>query len=102
MSATTAGHRKISSPLVYRLQRWGVEAVCLAIGFVLLVWTVAPLYNMFEIALDSHDDIFAGALWPDHPSLGAFRVVVTQDFWYLAHFWHQFGNSFIVGLSVMF
>ena len=68
----------------------------------LLVWTVAPIYNMFEIALDSHDDIFAGALWPEHPSLDSFRVVVTQDFWYLAHFWHQFGNSFIVGLSTMF
>ena len=25
---------------------------------------------------------------------GGFRVVVTQDFWYLARFWHQFGNSF--------
>ena len=50
------------------------------------------------IALDSHDDIFSGAIWPEHPSLESFRVVVTQDFWYLAHFWHQFGNSFIVGL----
>ena len=46
------------------------------------------------IALDSHDDIFSGAIWPEHPSLESFRVVVTQDFWYLARFWHQFGNSF--------
>ncbi len=28
--------------------------------------------------------------------------MVTQDFWYLAHFWHQFGNSFFVGLMTMF
>ena len=28
--------------------------------------------------------------------------MVTQDFWYLERFWHQFGNSFIVGLSVTF
>ena len=68
----------------------------------LLVWSVAPIYNMLQIALDSHDDIFSGTLWPEHPSLESFRVVVTQDFWYLAHFWHQFGNSFIVGLSTMF
>ena len=54
------------------------------------------------IALDSHDDMFSGAVWPAHPSLESFRVVVTQDFWYLAHFWHQFGNSFFVGLMTMF
>ncbi len=35
------------------------------------------------IALDSHDDIFSGQIWPEHPSLEAFQVVVTQDFWYL-------------------
>jgi multiple sugar transport system permease protein len=72
------------------------------LAFALLVWTVAPIYNMWNIALDSHDDIFAGSLWPAHPSLESFDVVVTQNFWYLAHFWHQFGNSFIVGGSVMF
>jgi multiple sugar transport system permease protein len=66
------------------------------------VWSIAPIYNMWEIALDSHDDIFAGALWPDHPSLESFRIVVTQGFWYLEHFWHQFGNSFYVGFMVMF
>jgi multiple sugar transport system permease protein len=54
------------------------------------------------IALDSHDDVFSGTIWPEHPSLDAFRVVVTEDFWYLARFWHQFGNSFYVGLGVMF
>ena len=92
MSATT-NVRRIGSPLHYRLQRWGVEAVCLLIGAVLLVWTLAPIYNMFQIALDSHDDIFSGNLWPEHPSLDAFRVVVTQDFWYLAHFWHRWPAS---------
>ena len=57
---------------------------------------------MVMIALDSHDDIFSGQIWPEHPSLESFKVVVTQDFWYLAHFWHQFGNSFFVGLMTMF
>src|SRR6185437_5428737 len=53
MRASVAGRRRgsgIASPLVYRLQRWGVEAACLVLGFVLLVWTVAPIYNMWEIA----------------------------------------------------
>jgi multiple sugar transport system permease protein len=57
---------------------------------------------MIMIALDSHDDVFSGAVWPANPSLESFRVVFTEDFWYLARFWHQFGNSFYVGLMTMF
>jgi multiple sugar transport system permease protein len=101
VSATTAG-RRIHSPLTYRLRRYAVEAACMALGFVILVWSLTPIYNMVMISLDSHDDIFSGTVWPENPSLESFRVVVTQDFWYLARFWHQFGNSFFVGLMTMF
>ena len=101
MSATTAG-RRIGSPLSYRLRRYAAEVACMALGFVILVWSVTPIYNMVMISLDSHNDIFSGTIWPEHPSLESFRVVVTQDFWYLARFWHQFGNSFFVGLMTMF
>jgi multiple sugar transport system permease protein len=90
------------SRLHYSLRRWGIEAASLVLGAALLIWSILPIYNMIIIALDSHDDIFSGALWPDNPSLESFRVVVTQGFWYLAAFWHQFGNSFIVGLMTMF
>ena len=100
MSATS-GVRQIRSPLYYRLQRYGVEAMCMFLGFVLAVWSLTPLYNMLKIALESHQGIFNGSILPEAPSLDSFRVVVTQDFWYLERFWHQFGNSFIVGLSVM-
>jgi multiple sugar transport system permease protein len=101
MSATTAG-RRIRSPLHYRLQRFTVEAAALALGFLLVVWSVTPIYNMWLIALNPHSDIFSGAVWPVSPTLESFRVVVTEDFWYLERFWHQFGNSFIVGLMVTF
>ncbi len=101
MSATIAGRRR-ASPLHYRLRRYWVEAVSVLLGFVLVVWSITPIYNMFMIALDSHDDVFSGQVWPANPSLESFRVVVTEDFWYLEHFWHQFGNSFFVGLMVMF
>jgi multiple sugar transport system permease protein len=100
--STTTEVRRIHSPLFYRLHRYGVEAACLGIGFLIAVWSLIPLYNMWKIALDSHDGIFGGSIWPEDPTLESFRVVVTQDFWYLAEFWHQFGNSFIVGLSVTF
>jgi multiple sugar transport system permease protein len=101
MSATV-GVRRVRSPLFYRLQRFGAEAACLTLGFVLVVWSITPLYNMWMIALDSHDDIFSGTIWPENPALESFRVVVTEGFWYLERFWHQFGNSFYVGLGVSF
>ena len=46
--------------------------------------------------------MFSGSIWPQAPSLEGFCVVLTQGFWYLERFWHQFGNSFIVGLTVTF
>jgi multiple sugar transport system permease protein len=102
MSATTAGSRRLHTKRHYRLQRYGVEAAGMVLGFVLVVWSVTPIYNMWLIALSSHGDIFSGELWPAAPTLEAFRVVIYEDFWYLARFWHQFGNSFYVGLMVMF
>jgi multiple sugar transport system permease protein len=86
----------------YRVQRRFGEAAAMLFGLVLLVWSITPIYNMWMIALDSHDAIFSGTVWPDSPTLESFRVVITEDFWYLENFWHQFGNSFIVGLSVTF
>jgi multiple sugar transport system permease protein len=86
----------------YRMQRRFGEAVAMLFGLVLLIWSLTPIYNMWMIALDSHDAIFSGTVWPDSPTLESFRVVITEDFWYLENFWHQFGNSFIVGLSVTF
>jgi multiple sugar transport system permease protein len=86
----------------YRLRRYGVEAATMVLGLLIAIWSITPIYNMWVIALDSHDDVFAGAIWPEHPSLHSFVIVVTQGFWYLANFWHQFGNSFYVGLTTMF
>jgi multiple sugar transport system permease protein len=101
MSASLAAGRARSRPR-YRLRRYMTEAVSLALGFVLIVWSIVPIYNMVLIALDSHNDIFSGAIWPPNPSLESFRIVWTEGFWYLEHFWHQFGNSFYVGLMTMF
>jgi multiple sugar transport system permease protein len=86
----------------YRLRRYGMEALAIACGLLIAAWSILPIYNMVIISIDSHDDVFSGAIWPEHPSLESYRVVVTEDFWYLARFWHQFGNSFYVGLTVMF
>jgi multiple sugar transport system permease protein len=99
--AAPAGVRKRSRPH-YRLRAYGIEALAIAFGLLLAIWSLLPIYNMWMIALDGHDDVFNGSIWPENPTLESFHVVVTQDFWYLARFWHQFGNSFYVGLAVMF
>ena len=101
MSASTAS-RRIRSGLHYRLQRYAVEAASVVFGLLVVIWSATPIYNMWMIALDGHDEIFSGTIWPENPTLESFRVVLQEDFWYLERFWHQFGNSFIVGLMVTF
>jgi len=79
-----------------------VEAISLALGLVLVIWSVVPIYNMVMIALDRHGDVFGSDIWPVSPSLESFRVVWTEGYWYLEHFWHQFANSFFVGAMTTF
>ena len=87
------------------LRRWhGGAKVALGVvlGVVLVIWTVLPIYNMVLIALDSDADEYTGNIWPDDPSFDSFQAIWTQSFWYLEHFWHQFGNSCFIGLMTMF
>ena len=74
----------------------------MALGLVLAIWSLIPVYNMVLIALSEHGAVFSGDTYPHEPSFRSFVVVWTQDFWYLERFWHQFGNSFFVGLMTMF
>jgi multiple sugar transport system permease protein len=94
-------HSKLLAPWRYRANRRFGEAACMVLGLVLIIWSLAPIYNMIVIALSEHGDIFSGTIWPEHPNLDSFYVVFTEGFWYLENFWHQFGNSFIVGLMTM-
>jgi len=101
MSASVNTHR-IRSKGHYRLLNVLSQAGSILLGILLAIWSLTPIYNMWTIALNSHEAIFSGELYPESPTLHSFWVVVTQDFWYLERFWHQFGNSFIVGLMVTF
>jgi multiple sugar transport system permease protein len=72
------------------------------LGAVLLIWWLLPIYNMVLIALDSQGTTeFAGTIIPPDPSLEAFDAVLFQSYWYLADFWHQFGNSIYIGITTM-
>ena len=89
--------------LRYRLRRSFTEAGSVILCVVLLIWSLAPIYNMLLIALDPEEGEieFDGNLWPPEPSLEGFRATVTQEARYLETFWHQFGNSVSIGLLTM-
>ena len=90
--------------LRYRLRRVLVEAGAVTLGLTLLIWSLAPIYNMLLIALDPEEGEieFTGNIWPPEISLDSFRVVLMQDDRYLEHFWRQFGNSLYIGLATVF
>jgi multiple sugar transport system permease protein len=91
------------SPVTRLLRRMLTEAGSVVLGIILLIWSMAPVYNMLMIALDPEEGEieFDGKLWPAEPSLESFRAVATQEARYLEDFWHQFGNSFYLGLATM-
>jgi multiple sugar transport system permease protein len=76
------------------------EIAAFSFGILVVIWTLMPLYNIVMVALESHNDVFTDAVWPRHPSLASFWIVVTEGYWYLEYFWHQFGNSLYVGAAV--
>jgi multiple sugar transport system permease protein len=86
----------------YRLRAWGTEALCILLGLVLVAWSVLPIYNMVMVALQPHGDVFSSTTYPVNPTMNAFWIVVTEGFWYLEHFWHQFGNSVYMGVMTVF
>src|SRR5262249_18575634 len=83
----------------YRLRRRLGETVALALGALILFWTLMPIYNIINVALESRGDVFTTTIWPANPSLESFWIVFTQGYWYLEHFWHQFGNSLYIGVA---
>jgi multiple sugar transport system permease protein len=87
----------------YRLRWYLVEAASILLALVLVVWSVTPIYDMVMVALEKHGDVFTSRIWPAHPSLESFWIVVTQGYWYLENFWHQFGNSvYMAAMTVLF
>ena len=101
MSVSTADAARIAKRR-HKLQYYAVEAVALAFGLVLVVWSLLPVYNMVLIALSDHSAVFSGNIYPHNPSFDSFVVILHQGFWYLEHFWHQFGNSIFIGLMTSF
>jgi multiple sugar transport system permease protein len=102
LSDISIGRRNAARPRRYRLRRNLNEAAAVALALALIVWTLAPIYNMVMVALETHGDVFTTKIWPEHPTLKGFWVVLTEGYWYLQYFWHQFGNSLYIGAATTF
>jgi len=76
------------------------EAQLLLIGIPVLIWTMFPVYHLFLFAISERDSATSGRLWPKNPTLQNFAIVFKQEHFYLNHFWVQFGNSFLIAITV--
>ena len=77
------------------------EVGLIAVGLVVLLWTLLPIYHMLMLAFTPVSDAFAGRYWPDNPTLENFRTVLAQDHFFLQNFWRQLGNSLLVAIGTM-
>ena len=84
-----------------RKRRWRAKTAAAIFGIGLLIWTLLPVYNMLLMALDSDADEFTGSIFPPDPDFSSFASVWNEDYWLMAHFWHQFGNSIYLGVATM-
>ena len=76
------------------------EAKLLLIGIPVFLWTMIPIYHLFLFSISSKDSATSGTLWPDHPTLQHFSIVLHEQHFYLNHFWLQMWNSLLIAVSV--
>ena len=81
------------------LREVGLEAGLLLIGIPVLLWTLIPIYHMFLFAISPKDAAFSGQLWPSHPTLRNFEMVIGQKHHFLSHFWLQMWNSLVISIG---
>jgi len=86
----------------YRRRRILIEASSAALGAVILIWSLVPVYNMFLVALNrSGHNEFTYDIWPSHPTLAVFAALWNEDIEDVRDIWPAFGNSISIGLAVM-
>ena len=83
-----------------RRWRYLSNAGAAVLSAVLMIWTLTPIYNIIMVSLEAEGDVFSDHLWPPNASAGSFWIVLSQGYWYLENFWHQFGNSVFIAAMV--
>ena len=48
-----------------------------------------PVYHMVLFAVSPKESAFEGNLWPEHPTLNNFAIVLGEKHYFLNHFWLQ-------------
>ncbi len=87
--------------MIVRRRRFGAsDAGAAVLSVAILIWTLAPLYNMVLVAVQDKDDVFSTNVWPPAPTLDSFRAVFHESYWLLANFWGQMRNSIFIGVMV--
>ena len=100
LTAREATHGANTMRRTARRWRYLSNAGAAVLSAVILVWTITPIYNMIMVSLEAEGDVFSDHIWPAPPSAYSFWIVVSQGFWYLEYFWHQFGNSVYMAAMV--
>lgn len=104
-ATTTAGPAKARDDADYSdkggwLKNIGTDAKLLLIGIPVAIWTILPIYHMFLFAISPKQDVFAGKLFPEHPTLNNFRIVFGEKHYFLSNFWQQLTNSVVIAVVV--
>jgi multiple sugar transport system permease protein len=102
VSATVAMPRTQRLRRAARRRRGLTNVAAALFSVVVLIWTILPIYNMVMVSFEAEGDVFSEHIWPAKPSAHSFWIVVSQGYWYLENFWHQFGNSlFIAAMTTL-
>lgn len=56
---------------------------------------------MLLVSLEPHSNVFSSHLFPLHPTLKPYRIVFTEGYWYLEHFWREMYNSLFIGVMTV-
>ena len=72
----------------------------LLIGIPVFLWTILPIYHLFLFAISPRESASLGNLWPTHPTLRNFEVVLRpKALTSSIHFWEQLGNSVMIAVA---
>ena len=70
------------------------------VGALVFLWTMIPIYHLFVIALSPAQDAVASGLFPKHPTLQNFELVLGAKHNLVEYFWQQLGNSVFIAVMV--
>jgi multiple sugar transport system permease protein len=80
-----------------RLHGWRKFAFY-AVGSLLLVWTIFPVYYMITLSLVPEEDLFKPRLYVAQPTLENYRQTTHQSNYLVSEFWIQLYNSVVIAL----